>query len=201
MGIEIVKAIRMQSDKLIVGALLGADALGIYYFAINAGLGIATSFSSVFSTVLFPHLCSSRDLADTLTKAMLIATVLITPIVILQALAAPFYVSTIFGAKWAPVAPMVSILCLAAIPTVIWSAAAQWLRATGRVGTELLYSIAIAVCLIAATIAATRFGLQGVVWAFLAASIVSQLAASMPAILFASRSCFASIDAARLQRT
>ena len=53
-GVEVVKALRLQADKLVVGALLGAEALGVYFFAFNAGLGLANSFAAAFSIVLLP---------------------------------------------------------------------------------------------------------------------------------------------------
>ncbi|TMV59564.1 polysaccharide biosynthesis protein, partial [Thioclava sp. BHET1] len=90
LGVEIVKALRLQADKIVIGSLLGAKALGLYFMAFNAGLGLATSFSVAFSTVLFPHLCRAADRARALRQAVLLALGVIGPIVVLQALAAPY---------------------------------------------------------------------------------------------------------------
>ncbi|MBR9764303.1 MAG: oligosaccharide flippase family protein, partial [Rhodobacteraceae bacterium] len=43
LGVEVVKALRLQADKLIIGAMLGTEVLGLYFMAFNAGLGLATS--------------------------------------------------------------------------------------------------------------------------------------------------------------
>lgn len=182
LGVELLRAVRMQADKLVISALLGAEALGIYFFAVNAGLGIATSFATAFSTVLFPTLCASNDPARDLGRAILLALAVVTPIVALQVVAAPYYVSAVFGADWAPVAPLVSILCLAALPTVIWSAAGQWMRANGKAGTEFIASIGIAVALVAAVTLAAPYGLTAVAWAVLAAATTSQLIVSSRAL-------------------
>ena len=61
LGVELVKVLRLQADKLVVGAMMGAETLGIYFMAFNAGLGLATSFTQAFSVVLFPHLCAAED--------------------------------------------------------------------------------------------------------------------------------------------
>ena len=100
LGVELVKAMRLQADKLIVGTLMGAEALGLYFMAFNAGLGLANSFSTAFSTVLFPHLCASADKTRALRQSILLAVGLITPAVVLQALAAPYYVPVLFGDGW-----------------------------------------------------------------------------------------------------
>lgn len=115
---EILGAARLNADKLIVGALLGTQALGIYYFAFNAGLGITQSFVAACKTVVFPHLANLRA-ADTLKefrRAFGTGLAMLAPIVAAQALLAPIYVPIIFGATWVPATPFVILLSFAAIP-------------------------------------------------------------------------------------
>ncbi|MCI5078611.1 oligosaccharide flippase family protein [Oricola sp.] len=183
LGIEFLKVLRMQADKLIIGVLMGPEALGIYFFAFNAGLGIANSFSVAFSTVLFPHLCGAANRVATLRNALAVALVALFPIIAVQALAAPIYVPIIFGEKWASVAPLVSILCFAALPAIVWSAAAQWLRSAGRPDVELVCSVFIAAFVTLGIVVAAPFGLSSVVWSVLVTSVFSQLVASV-AVLF-----------------
>lgn len=180
-GVELVKALRMQSDKFLIGGLLGADALGFYYFAVNAGLGIANSFSVAFATVLFPHFRISSGRDAVLRSGLLLALFAVTPVVAMQALAAPVYVPLIFGEKWAPVAPLVSLLCFLAIPSVIWATTAQWFRAMDRADIELRRSVVIFLAASGAIVAAYPFGLTGVAWALLLATGLTQLALSLPA--------------------
>lgn len=147
LGVELVKALRLQIDKVIVGALMGAETLGLYFMAFNAGLGLANSFSTAFSTVLFPHLCASDDKRLALRQSLLMSLGLISPVVILQALMAPFYVPILFGPGWGSVEQVVSILCLVAIPTTLWSAVAGYLRATGRAGQEFRVTLLLTLAL------------------------------------------------------
>jgi lipopolysaccharide exporter len=182
LGVELVKALRLQADKLVIGWLLGAEALGLYFMAFNAGLGLAGSFSVAFSTVLFPHLCTAPDRTAALRQAVLAAMGLIAPVVILQALAAPWYVPLLFGAGWDEVSGIVSILCLAAIPGVLWSSAAGWLRAEGRPGIEFAVTAAMTAALIANTALMAPFGLTHIAIGYLAVATLTQIGAAWPAL-------------------
>ena len=183
LGGEILKATRLQADKLIVGGLLGAEALGIWFFAINAGLGLANSFGSAFGTVLFPNLCASHEPVRVLRRTLGMALCVLAPVIILQSLLAPFYVPLIFGAKWADISTLVSILCMAAIPNLIWSACAQFLRAGDRAGTELSLNCMQAIAVVGVTAVLAPFGLEAIAWGTLGAAIVLQLGASLIALL------------------
>lgn len=162
LGVELVKSMRLQADKLIVGTLMGAEALGLYFMAFNAGLGLANSFSIAFSTVLYPHLCTSADKTRALRQSVLLALGIITPAVVLQALLAPYYVPFLLGARWDGLEAIVSILCLVAIPTTLWSATAGWLRAHGQARRELWITMAITAALMINTAALAPFGLTAV---------------------------------------
>lgn len=178
LGVELLKALRLHSDKLIIGALLGPEILGIYYFAINAGLGIANSFSTAFSIVLYPHLCGAVNREKALKDALFGTLAVLTPIILIQSMAAPIYVPIIFGEQWGAVSEYVAILCLAALPGVVWAAAAQDLRARGRPDLELAYAALITATTTTAIIIAAPYGLSTLVIAVLASTTISQLTAS-----------------------
>lgn len=188
---EIVKTARLHADKLIVGALLGPQALGMYFMAFNAGLSIATSFSTAFAAVLFPHLCSSPDRSAALRQALGVSLSLVAPVVILQALLAPWYVPQLLGERWADLAEPVSILCLAAIPTMIWTAAAGWLRAENKTGHELRATAIVTAALMANTILMAPFGLTAIAYGYLATSTAVMLILSRPALSAALSPTFA----------
>ena len=180
LGSEVVRALRLQADKLLIGALLGAEALGIYFFAFNAGLGLATSACTAFARVAFPRIAAATDRTRAAQEATWLATIVTAPVVALQALLAPVYVPLIFGEDWAFIAPVVSILCLAAIPTMLWSGTAQWLRAQDRAGAEFRVTCAITLALAASTLALAPHGIEAIAWGYLAVTTVIQVAASLP---------------------
>ncbi len=185
LGIELVKALRLQADKMIVGIMLGAEALGLYFMAFNAGLSLSNSFTVAFATVLFPHLSQSADRKAALRQSVLAGVGIIAPLVVLQALLAPYYVPLMFGGGWDGIAHIVAILCLVAIPTALWTAAAGWLRTNGRPDIELWVTIAITLGIIANTILLAPFGLTTVAIGYAVTATVIQVTASLPAIFAA----------------
>ncbi|WP_425053117.1 oligosaccharide flippase family protein [Psychromarinibacter sp. S121] len=183
LGVEVVKALRLQADKLVIGLMLGAETLGLYFMAFNAGLGLATSFSQALSVALFPHLCSAEDRTAALRQALMLSVALIGPVVVLQALAAPYYVPVLFGDGWDGIAEVVSILCLAAIPSVIWSAAAQWLRSNERPQVEFWVTVLLTVALVANTALLAPHGLTAIAIGYLVIATVVQVGAALPALV------------------
>jgi PST family polysaccharide transporter len=185
LGVELVKAMRLQADKLIVGSLMGAEALGLYFMAFNAGLSLANSFSVAFSTVLFPHLCAHEDKALALRQSTLLAMALITPAVVLQAMLAPYYVPVLLGDGWTGLDDIVSILCLVAIPGTLWSATAGWLRATGQAHSEFWVTAAITAALMANTALLSAHGLVAVATGYAVVATVMMVGASLPTLTLA----------------
>ncbi|MGP6085896.1 oligosaccharide flippase family protein [Antarctobacter jejuensis] len=182
LGVEIVKALRLQADKLLVGLLLGPQALGLYFMAFNAGLSLATSFSTAFGAVLFPHLATASDRAAALRQGMLLSVGMVAPVVLLQAALAPWYVPLLLGQKWADLSGVVGILCLAAIPTMLWTGAAGWMRAEGRPRQELMGTALITLALMINTVVLAPQGLMALAWGYLLTASVTMVGLSLPAL-------------------
>ena len=182
LGVELVKALRLQADKMIIGLTMGTDALGLYFMAFKAGLSLSNAFTVAFSTVLFPHLTQTADRAAALRNSILVGVGVISPVVIAQALAAPYYVPILFGDGWNEIADIVAILCLIAIPTTLWTAAAGWLRANERPEVELLVTIILTVGVVANTLILAPYGLSAVAIGYAATATTIMVVASIPAI-------------------
>lgn len=136
---DAMTALRTQGDNLVIAATLGTPALGTYYFAFNAGLGIATSIINAFGTVAFPMLSATPagpQRMAALKRTLWLAGVSVVPLIALQSLAAPWYVPVVFGAHWAFAAPLISILCLGGIPLLATQMTSAWLRAEGQAGHD-----------------------------------------------------------------
>lgn len=137
---EILAVVRGQGDKLIVGAMLGIEALGVYYFAFNAGLGLSLSLTNALSTSLYPHLAEVAHRPDELVgrfdKALRKSVAVIAGLIALQAIATFLYVPLVFGARWAFATPLVALLCLSAVAKPLGDASVQLLRAAGRTADE-----------------------------------------------------------------
>lgn len=131
---ELLAALRLNADKLIVGALFGTEILGLYYFAFNAGLGLTQSFVAACNMVVFPHLAkaSAADGVAEFRKAFATGLAMLAPVVAAQALLSPFYVPLVFGETWAPAVPYIALLSLAALPLYAGSLVGAALRVEGR---------------------------------------------------------------------
>ncbi len=130
---EMLTAARLHADKLLVGALLGTEALGLYYFAFNAGLGITQSLVAACNLVLFPHLAKleGADLEREFRSAFLRGFAVFAPVIAAQALLAPIYVPIVFGENWVEATPYIALLACAALPLLAGSLIAARHRAAG----------------------------------------------------------------------
>lgn len=133
--IDLLGALRNNIDYLIVGRVLGVEALGLYYFAFNAGLGLSQGLLRAATNSLYPHLCELRGQYNALIERMYSSlqgiVLTLSPLILLQAGLAYFYVPYIFGEKWQTLGaiPLISILCLSAIPRLFSECCSQLLRA------------------------------------------------------------------------
>lgn len=120
LGVELLNKLRANLDYLIVGRFLGVEALGIYYFAFNAGLGISVNVMSALFSALFPYLCAARgnfkEFKQRYFSSLKTITMFVIPLILLQSVLAPFYVPIIFGQRWIPAIPVLITICLSALP-------------------------------------------------------------------------------------
>jgi len=146
LGVELLKTLRNNLDYLIFGRFLGVKALGVYYFAFNAGLGLSLGVINAINAALLPHLCAAQgnrsEMAQRYFQSLRTITLLVVPLVILQTSLAPFYVPLVFGAKWHEAIPLLMLICLSAIPRPYADAAAQLLVAINQPQWDLWWGIA-----------------------------------------------------------
>lgn len=138
---EILIAVRYNCDKLLVAAILGIEALGVYYFAFSAGYGLTIVLTGALVSASFPHLAdpnlTREQLVARFDHAMWRLVVPICSLITFQAVAISFYVPILFGEKWEPYVPMVAILCVSAVSKPCFDLASQLLRAVGMTKREL----------------------------------------------------------------
>ena len=149
LGAELLTTARLQLDKVLVGAMLGIEALGIYYFIFNAGIGLSLSLTGALSNTLYPYFAavaaSPAMLLQRLDRSLLQKALPIAAIILVQAALAPIYVPLLFGAKWISSAWLVSVLCASASTKLFADAGAQALRASGATQSELKGTLGITV--------------------------------------------------------
>lgn len=171
-GVELMTTFQANVDNLLVGYFLGVQALGIYYFAFNAGLGITLGLVTAFGAAVYPHLCEVRSDRDALTQRYWDAVrklgFIVVPLVLAQTLLAPIYVPLVFGAKWVPAIPVLMIICLSALARPFATTCSQLLKAVGRPDIELRWQAALSTILTIALIVGAQFSIIAVAIAVLA---------------------------------
>lgn len=160
---EVLSAVRLHADKLVVGALFGTEILGLYYFAFNAGLGITQSFVAACNIVVFPHLARTGGDAATaeFRKAFLAGLAMLSPVVAAQALLSPIYVPIVFGENWVSAVPYIALLSLAALPLYAGSIVGAALRGEGRPERETILTACASLAALLGLVAGYPFGLFG----------------------------------------
>lgn len=177
---EVLVAVRFNLDKLLVGAILGLQALGVYYFAFGAGYGLSLVLTSALAAASFPHLADHRlgprELLARFDKALLGLALPITGLIGLQSLAVFVYVPLLFGERWEPITGVVAVLCLSAATKSWHDLSAQLLRAAGLPVYELLAATVFTVILLASFGFGLTYGLMTGVAMLSIATITMQLA-------------------------
>ena len=124
---------------------MSIEALGIYYFAFNAGLGISLGIITSIKSALLPHLCNARDnlsqFRSRYFSSLKTIALVIVPMVLLQSSLAPIYLPIVFGDKWINAIPVLMLICLSAIPRPFADSASQLLLAVDKPEIDLIWNV------------------------------------------------------------
>jgi PST family polysaccharide transporter len=182
-GSEILAAVRLNADKVLVSAILGVEALGIYYFAFNAGIGLSLAITTALAASSYPHFAElahrRTDLLARFDSALKGAGAQVGLLIALQAALIPFYVPLILGARWDHAVPLAMMLCAGAVTKSAGDLAMQVLRAAGHGSTEFAVSTAITAVCLGTFAAVLPFGLHAGVAALAIAMLSSQFGSAI----------------------
>jgi O-antigen/teichoic acid export membrane protein len=144
-GAQLLDRVRSYLDYMLVGKFLGVEALGMYFFAFNSGLGISLSVIDKFTWAQFPYICEAKDNLVEFKRRYFnsVKTIayIIIPLVLIQSSLAPWYVPILFGSQWVPAIPVLILICLSAIPRPFGNAASRLLYAIDRTDLELKWNV------------------------------------------------------------
>jgi PST family polysaccharide transporter len=178
-GTEILTVIRHSIDYILIGFFLGIEALGIYFFAFNAGLGITKSLLTAMTNALLPSLCRAgsdkEQQKHDFMRAVSLIMLLISTWVAMQVSLAAWYVPLIFGDKWVEngALPILMIICLCGIPLALTETCSQYMRARGVPNRDFYWNIVYTVVFTACVSIGMRWGITGVAYAILGASLIN----------------------------
>ena len=178
-GVEALGVLRHSVDYLLIGFALGVEALGLYFFAFNAGLGITRGLVGALTVALLPDLCRGDRARAAVNARFVRGTVLITGIVglwvVFQVLFAEAYVPLVFGAHWveAGAVPLLVVIALCGVPAALTESGTQYLRARGEAGRDLAWNGVYSLAFTLAVALGLLWGVEGVAWAVLAVTALN----------------------------
>ena len=145
LSIELLKTARLNLDNMIIGRLLGMEALGLYYFARNAGLGFSLTLINAINSALYPNLCEVKDnvfaLKQRFNRNLKQIGLIAVPLIGLQAGLAFIYVPIVFGEQWESAIPVLTLLCLSALPRPLAESASALTLAMGRINIDFNWNV------------------------------------------------------------
>jgi O-antigen/teichoic acid export membrane protein len=160
----------------LIGRLLGANSLGLYHRAYYLMTLPLTRITNAVNNVLYsafaevqtdPHRAKRGLLKSTCYVAMVSNPILIGLLFI-----APSLIHTFYGDKWMGVVPPLQILCLAGVLFAVEPLAVSLITAMGYAGFEVRRQVIYLLVMVTGVVAGSRWGLVGVAWAVVGASIV-----------------------------
>jgi O-antigen/teichoic acid export membrane protein len=165
-GANFVGYVLLNVDYAFVGHLMGAAALGVYVLGFNVASWPVTLFGSMISSVSMPAISRMKHSANALRGAISSGaralTVVVAPICALSIAFANQLVTTIYGAKWAAAAGVLTVLALYGGISIICTLFANIIAGLGQSRSLLVVQLIwLAVLVPAMAIGVKRDGIDG----------------------------------------
>lgn len=178
-GSSLVSYANNSASDLILGRLMNVEAVAIF----NRGNGLSGMAGQLIQhtagSVSLPHFSEACRRGESLLVPISNSTTMImaisAPVYAVLAVVATPLVLLLYGAPWRDAAPILQILCLAAL---VWSPSlltGEVLQATGQIHRLFRLEVWALVLKFALVIAAVPFGLKMVALAYVAANLVATI--------------------------
>ena len=165
-----------NSDNILVGRFLGADALGLYGRAYNLATVPVNQLTAATTGVAFSALSRIQNDADRFAKSFLrgysLLLSLTIPITICCALFAEEIVYVLLGAKWMEAGPIFRLLTPASLVFALANPLSWLLMSTGRMGRALSLSVTTTPVVIVGIVLGLSHGPKGVALGYSLAMMV-----------------------------
>jgi O-antigen/teichoic acid export membrane protein len=179
-GDRIVAYLSTRADQVLIGSLLGLEALGYYTVAFRLTVGTSAQIATVFTRVAYPVFAAVQTARERGAAAYLTAVRMLTlgacPALIGLAVIAPTFVLVVIGTQWDSAVPVIQILCLVAVLRVTNLLSTPVLLAQGKAGAHFFWSFGdmmLKIPLI--TLGIVAFGIEGAAIALFVSEVVSQV--------------------------
>ncbi len=172
LGSNTLNYFNIRVDQLVVGVLLGSQALGYYSMAFNLVLQPVSRINPVLTQVAFPVLARVRDdktrLKHGYFKMLDLLTSINAPVLVGISAVAPLLFPLILGDQWLPIIPLIQVLALFSLIRSTGNAGGSLILACGRADMAFYWNLMLfAIIPLAIFIGAKTNGLHGVAWTLL----------------------------------
>ncbi|WP_417737613.1 lipopolysaccharide biosynthesis protein [Rosistilla oblonga] len=170
-GVRFLGYLRQYFDKILIGVVLGAPALGIYGAAKKFVQLPHETITGVVNRAVFSKFASVQDDVDELQELYLrtlsaIAT-LSLPMFAMTAVLSKELIQSLLGQEWNQTIPLVRVLAFAAAINTLSTVRHRMLIARGMTGTLLKSNLVRLTVYSIAILSAVWWGMQSLVWAIL----------------------------------
>lgn len=168
-----------QGDNLVIGRMLGAEALGNYGRAYQLVVMPANMFGQVFDRVLFPVMSKVQDdtrkLSEAYKKSVSIITWVMIPFSCLMWILSQEIIRLILGAKWLSLVLPFQILAIGLVFRVVHKISDALARSKGAVFKRAWRQCVYAVIVLIGALFGYEWGISGVACGVLIAIISNYL--------------------------
>jgi O-antigen/teichoic acid export membrane protein len=174
-GSQLINQLRDRGDELLIGGILGPQALGFWVIATRILRTSVDLFTSVVTTVTLSSFAKVGQDVERLTSAVRAAisasAIVVIPGLVALSVLSPVLIPFAFGSKWEPSVFPAQLLTLAGVVQAM-----QWIDANiwwtlGKAGTEFLLSTGISAAHLAIVALAAPHGLEVVAVAILCRTV------------------------------
>ncbi|MHC4213271.1 MAG: oligosaccharide flippase family protein [Planctomycetota bacterium] len=166
LGVPILAVIAFRMDILVLGKVVSAEQVGMYWLALQLALQTSTLFSKVVYPILLPAFAEKQDdkgaIRNAAMKITTYTSVFGIPIVTFLVVCATPILSIIYGSRYGVVAVPFALLCIHVLVRIQGSILSQIYFAIGKPNLHrrfVMLRLAILVCLMYPAI--KQFGLVG----------------------------------------
>lgn len=147
LGSNAVNYLSSRSDQLVIGVVLGSQALGFYSMAFNLVVRPIMLINPVLTQVAFPVFARVQEDIERLKRGYLrmlrILASINGPLLIGFAAIAPIAIPFVLGNKWVPIIPLVQILAVYSFVRSMGNAGGSLVLAVGRARWSFYWNLAL----------------------------------------------------------
>lgn len=172
MGDRVLVFFNTRLDQILVGSLIGPQALGIYTIAHSFVINPVVRINQIITNVMFPVFARLQEEAPLLRqgflKVMKTVTLINTPVLLGLMLVAPLFIPMVFDLRWHEAITVLQILSVYSLIRSTGSPGGSLQLAMGRADLGFKWNLLLLVVSLPVIFTGARLGeLTGVAWSLL----------------------------------